>query len=238
MSEPRLSLRLPDGQVVEVGPEAVVGRSHVAEVRLADPRVSTVHAEVSWRDQGFVVIARGGRVVVDGNAVPEAPLWPGVRVVLVPGVALEVVDVRSGRAPVVPRTAGREGLRFVCRGGGVRIHAGDESLPRLELDGLPGRLLVALIEAGEARPWHALAAALWPEEGELRARPSSAADRWTAIDERRYRNRFDQVAAALRERLQRLPQDRPVVLRHGAMSFLVGPQDRVERSGPGGDPSG
>ncbi len=233
MSEPRVALRLPDGQVLEVGPEAVVGRSQAAEVRLADPRVSTVHAEISWRACGFVILARGGRVVVDGVPVPEAPLLPGARIVLVPGVAVEVVRVVSGEAPVIPRTAGREWLRWVCEGDLVRVHGGDEPEPRLEVDGLPGRLLVALLEAVEPRPWHELAAALWPDEGELRSRRDpSAADRWTAIDERRFRNRFDQVLAALRERLQRLPQERPVVLKQGALSLASGLQDRVERAAP------
>lgn len=227
MDEPRIDIRLPDGSVVGVGPEAVVGRGRVADVRVDDPRVCTVHAELSWRDGRFVILARGGRVLVDGAPVRDAPLAAGARITLAPGVDLEVADLRAGDAPSVPSTAGRDALAFSPCPAGVAVRVGADAEPRLVVDGLAGALLLALLRADGPLRWSALAAALWPEEGALRqTRAPARPDGWTAIDERRFRNRFDQLLASLRADLCQLRAAPWVVVRQGAVELELGLTDR------------
>jgi hypothetical protein len=158
-----------------VGPEAIIGRSAVATVRIADPRVSTVHAEVSWRAEGPTLLARGGRR-------------------------------HGGRAP---------------RGGaGADRRAGRAS----------ATIVAAPLRAGGPVPWDALAGALWPDEAAIRARGATgAADDWTAVDERRWRNRFDQPLHALRRQLEPARGARTVTVRGGAVRLDVAPGD-VQRA--------
>ncbi len=229
MATPSLVLLLPGGRRVEVGTEAVLGRSPRADVLVDDPRVSTVHAEVSWRGDGYCVLARGGRVVVDGLAVATASLQEGSRITLAPGVTLEVVELRPGDAPAVPRTAGED--RLDVRGDATRVElrTGDTPDPRLVLDGLPARLLVLVATAPAPVPWDEAAGALWPDEGALRAaRGPLRTGAWTAIDERRHRNRFDQVLAALRAQLATVRPTPVVVLKRGVLVACWEPRDRVQ----------
>lgn len=239
MSEPRLTLRLPDGALRTVGVEAVVGRSRAATVVIADPRVSTVHAELSWRDGRFVALARGGRLTVDGQAAREVPLGIGSRILLCPGVALEVVDIEAAEVEGVPPTAGRAALTLSAGPDRVEIRAGAQAAPVLVLAGLPARLLGHLLAAGGPVPWDEAAATLWPDEAALRTRRAPLrADGWTAIDERRHRNRFDQVLAALRTQLEQVRPGRWVTLRQGVLAVELGTGDRCEGLTAPGGPDG
>lgn len=231
-NEPELILTLPDGATTRAGPDMVIGRGRRADVRIDDPRVSSVHAEISWRDGGFVVLARGGRVVVDGQAVAEGRLSCGSRIQLVPGLSMEVQEIHTGEAPEVARTEGRDALRFVWVGvERVEVYRGDGPAPAGLVEGAAARLLSALVGAAEACPWDDLARALWPEDGQLRAqRGPLRSDVWTAIDERRFRNRFDQVLACLRRALALL-RDRPMIeLRQGRVALRLEITDRLENA--------
>ncbi len=208
--------------------DALVGRSPAAALRIDDPRVSTVHAELSWRDAGLVLLARGGRLLVGGRALREVVLAPGLVVEVAPGLGLEVVEVVGGAAPPVPPTAGRERLRFVVGEGFVAIGAGPD--PQCTLTGVPGRILAALLSGPAERPWDTLAEALWPDEGALRAATRAGASReWTEVDERRLRNRFDQHLRTLRKDLGGLRGGALVELQGGVLHLRLGPQDVVER---------
>jgi hypothetical protein len=229
MDVPRLRLRLPDGRELVIGAEAVVGRAAIATVRIDDPRISTVHAEVSIRDGHYVILARGGRVLMDGVPVPEAQLQAGARVTLAPGVALEVLEVAVGAEAGIPRTKGRDRLTFHL-GEAVAIHLGDEPAPRLVVDGIAGRALAGLLSAPAGAAWDVHAAALWPEDAALRARRGPWKEGgWTPIDERRLRNRWDQLLASLRAQLEQVRTTRMITTRGGLAAIELEPQDQVVR---------
>ncbi|MFZ5479888.1 MAG: FHA domain-containing protein [Myxococcota bacterium] len=224
MSPPFVRLRGPDGVLHEVGPEAIVGRSSAAAVRVDDPRVSAVHAEISWRAEGFVMLARGGRLLCDGRGARAVVLASGQHVTLAPGVELVVLAVEGGSAPVVPPTAGRDRLRFVVEEARVRVFHGSEPEPAVDLLGLPARLLAAaLARADRGAPWARIAEAMWPEDAAVRA---SAA--WTEVDERRFRNRWDQALASARRALAEVRDGEVLVQRHGVVFVELGPLDTVE----------
>lgn len=230
MTGPQIRIQRPDGGEILTGPEVVVGRSPAAAIRIDDPRVSTVHAELSWRAAGFVLIARGGRLTVGGRPVAEVTLTAGVVVTLAPGVALTVIDVQPGDAPVVPPTAGRERLRFDVGEGLVRV-VGPGGVVLAELGGIPGALFAALLGSDGPVPWERIAEGLWPEEGELRAATAAKqgprAGAWTEIDERRYRNRFDQHLAALRRSLEGVRCGGLIRVTRGSVEVVRQPGDQV-----------
>lgn len=231
MDLPHVRFRLPDGTQVAAAAHAVVGRSPIAAVRLDDPRVSTIHAEVSWRDDGLVLLARGGRLVVHGRAVRELLLEAGQQVVLVPGVVLDVVDVVEGAAAPIPPTAGRAALRWRVSEARVTVHRGDEAEPTVDATGTLARVLGEIVRAGEAGcPWDRAAERVWPEDGRIRERtrvsPGSTDD-WTEADERRLRNRWDQQLMQVRKVLEPL-RTGIVEVRGGVVIVHVGLDDRVE----------
>ncbi|MDX2092267.1 MAG: FHA domain-containing protein [Kofleriaceae bacterium] len=90
---PEVRFLLPDKQVVAVGPGAVIGRAHSAEVRIDDGRVSEVHAYVSLRASQLVLFALRGRVRCDQRDVPRLELRAGQQLELAAGVTLDVLDV-------------------------------------------------------------------------------------------------------------------------------------------------
>lgn len=229
-ASPRPTARIRwSGGEVTLASDALVGRSPVAALRIDDPRVSTVHAELSWRDAGLVLLARGGRLVVGGRATREVVLAPGLVVELAPGLSLEVVAVTGGGQAPVPPTAGRERLRFVLGPGFVSVGTGAE--PACELTGVPGRLVAALLAGPRERPWDALAEALWPDEGALRAATRAGVSRdWTDVDERRLRNRFDQHLRTLRKELAGLRGGSLVELQGGVVHLRLGPHDVIEQA--------
>jgi hypothetical protein len=71
---PEVRLRLPDEQIVAAGPGAIIGRSHTAEVRIDDGRVSEVHAYVSLRASQLVLLALRGRVRSGERDTPRLEL--------------------------------------------------------------------------------------------------------------------------------------------------------------------
>jgi hypothetical protein len=91
---PEVRLRLPDGLEVTAGPGAVIGRTHTADVRIDDGRVSEVHAYVSLRGAQLVLMALRGRVRCGERDVPRLELAAGQQIELAPGLVLDVVDVR------------------------------------------------------------------------------------------------------------------------------------------------
>ena len=90
---PEVRLRLPDDQIVAAGPGALIGRSHTADVRIDDGRVSEVHAYVSLRANQLVLLALRGRIRCGQRDMPRLELAAGQRIELAPEVAIDVLDV-------------------------------------------------------------------------------------------------------------------------------------------------
>jgi hypothetical protein len=226
MSGPSARFQLPNGTEIEAGSDTIVGRSPVAAIRIDDARLSTVHAELSWRAGGFQLIARGGRLLVGGRGVREVTLTPGLAVDLVPGVSLRVLAVSAGSAPVVPPTAGRDRLRIVS-GPNVSITAGDLAVT---LSGVPARIVGHLLGHPRGAPWEDVARSVWPDEGALRAATlagTAGRDRWTDVDERRFRNRLDQQITATRRQLSAI-RDGLVLVQGGVVSLALAEGDVIE----------
>jgi hypothetical protein len=91
----RASARLegPEGQVAEVHPGDLLGRSARSALRLDDPRVSEAHALVSLRSGALKLLALRGALAVDRRRVTEVDLAAGLTVHLARGVALHVLEV-------------------------------------------------------------------------------------------------------------------------------------------------
>lgn len=224
MSAPRVVFELPRGGLVTAAPDAIVGRSSVAQVRVDDPRVSTVHAELRWGEGGFSLLARGGRLVVDGRGVRETPLAAGLAITLAPGIVLGVHSVDGGDAPAVPATAGRERLRFVTGEADVRVYSAGDDEPLLVLVGSAAAVVRVLLERrGAAVPWDTVAEAAWPEEGAIR----KARAGWTEVDERRFRNRWDQRLVTLRRQVEPLRGGELLVVRMGMVALRLNDTDEV-----------
>lgn len=228
MTAPHIRLLLPDGRRVALGPDAIVGRSRAATLRLDDPRVSTVHAELSWREAGPCLLARGGRLIVGGRAQAELPLAPGLRFGLAPGLEFLVEDVIEGPVDPTPPTLGRQGLRWRCSACAVELWMPGEAEP-VSFHGVPGRLLAACLDREAPAPWAEVAGELWPEDARIRE-GLAGGTRWTEPDEARLRNRWDQVLRQLRQQLaQRGLEDR-LRTGGGTIQLLRPPADRVERA--------
>lgn len=229
-----VTLRLPDGTTTEVGTDALFGRTQACAVRLDDARVSSVHAELSWRAQGFVLLARGGRVLVHGRGVREFILSPGLAFELAPGLVFEVVDVVAGDAPTVPDTEGRERLRFVVGAESVRVTA-DNHATSVLIGGVGAQVLATLLTRQGGVAWDSVAEAAWPDEGTLRrdAREGRAQGpgRWTDVDERRFRNRWDQQITALRRQLAGFRCGALLVAQRGVVELALQATDTVESPG-------
>lgn len=216
--------RLADGTLREVGPAAVFGRGPAAHLRIDDPRVSTVHAELSWRPEGLTLLARGGRLRVDGRGVLQVLVTPGLRVELAPGLVLEAVTVERCADQVVPDTDGRRTRRYAV--GETSTVVFDPDLPPQGwlLGGVAGHLLASLVRAGErGEAWDVLACRLWPDDARIRATPA-----WTSIDERRLRNRFDQHLRMLRLQLDGLKAPPAVEVTGGVVRVHIPPEELIE----------
>lgn len=209
--------------------DGVIGRGPLASLRVDDPRVSTIHAELSWRNGGPTLIARGGRLLRNGRPSREVLVSPGVEIALAPGVEVVAVEVRGAPVAPTPPTAGRERLTFEIGEHGVDILAGGERAARLV--GVPGRLLALVLQDGAA-PWDRLAEALWPEEGTLRrATAEGRSTEWCEVDERRLRNRFDQHLCTLRREVQSLRGGTMLEMVGGELSVRTLEHDHVVQSG-------
>ncbi len=225
MSLPRVVFELPGCHVVVAHPDAIVGRSASAQVRVDDPRVSTLHAELRWGPSGFVLIARGGRLLVEGRGAREVPLYPGLSVTLAPGLLLGVRSIDGGEAAPVPSTAGRERLRFVLSAAAVQIHADLDDEPLVVLIGSAATIVRLLLERkGVGVPWDQVAEAAWPEDGVVRV----AKVGWTEVDERRFRNRWDQRLVTLRRQIEPLRGGDLLVVRMGMVALRLGDDDTIE----------
>lgn len=88
-----VTVRTPDGQCVELNPEAVIGRMASARLRLNDPSVSEAHALVSLRGTQLKLLSLRGRFTIDGAPMAEATLSRGQIIELGPRVRLEVLEV-------------------------------------------------------------------------------------------------------------------------------------------------
>lgn len=75
-------------------PGDLIGRSPVAALCLADPRVSEVHAYVSLRGADLVLFGLRGRLGLDGEVVTELRLAPGQRLQLARDLFVTVDEVQ------------------------------------------------------------------------------------------------------------------------------------------------
>lgn len=102
-------LQDPSGGLHELVPGDIIGRMWSAALQLDDGRISEAHAMVSLREGQLRLVALRGALALDGKPLAQAPLAPGVRVTLAPGVALDVVEVHlpphvlGAEAPGLPR---------------------------------------------------------------------------------------------------------------------------------------
>ncbi len=90
---PLVCLRLPDGTVSELGHGDLIGRLGTAALHLDDPRVSEAHAMVSLRGGALKLLALRGRFTVDGRAVADVELRPGMTVKLARDLDLHVDSI-------------------------------------------------------------------------------------------------------------------------------------------------
>lgn len=224
MAHPVAWFQLPDGSVVSAGPDAIVGRSPQASVRIDDPRISTIHAELSWRAEGFVLIARGGRMFVGGRAVREVALVTGLEIALAPCLSLRVARLEGGEAPVIPPTAGRERLRVTLGSDDVKVYVYGVDAPLAHLTGVPARIVGALARRrGSACSWDAIAELAWPDDAAIRGTPA-----WTDVDERRLRNRWDQQLVTIRRQLEPVRSGQFLNLHQGVVELVLRPGDDVD----------
>ncbi len=84
------------------GPSFRVGRGPESELRLDDPAVSGLHAEISWQDQELLVRDLGSKngILVNGTATGHAELKPGDSLT-VGGFRLRLDFVQAEKAPPV-----------------------------------------------------------------------------------------------------------------------------------------
>ncbi|MFO0746936.1 MAG: hypothetical protein U1F43_14885 [Myxococcota bacterium] len=85
--------RLDHGEVRELGPGDIIGRSWTSALALQDPAVSEAHAMVSLRGSSLKLLGLRGRFAVADKAQSEVELVPGMRIQLTRDIALEVVDL-------------------------------------------------------------------------------------------------------------------------------------------------
>lgn len=83
----------PDGRHVELGHGDVIGRLGWCALAIDDGRISEAHALVSLRGDALQLLALRGRFAVDGRAVSQVALEPGLVVSLADELSLEVVEV-------------------------------------------------------------------------------------------------------------------------------------------------
>lgn len=222
MDETGARFALPDGAVVRVRPDDIVGRSPHAAARVHDLRVSTVHAELRATSGGLVLLARGGRLFVDGRPVAEVLLRVGLRIGLAAGVEIAVIGVTDGTTPVTVATAGRERIRLVIGRAETEVLLGER--PCVTLRGIPMRILVEVAgRPGRVGAWWEVAEAIWSEDGQLRRARVS----WTDDDERRLRNRWDHHFGVLRRMISPIRDGQVVRVASGVVSLCLQDGDEI-----------
>lgn len=142
-------LRLPQGQVADLGPGDIIGRLGSAALLLDDPRISEAHAMVSLRRGDLYLLSLRRLIGLRGKPVSEVLLTPGLVVELADGLPLAVEQVsKPARVP---------GLR--AAGLGVRPLGQVASV----VAGPPLRLLGRFVPGAAAHLW-----SLGAEEWRLR----------------------------------------------------------------------
>jgi len=91
--QPTVRIRTADGVAHTLSPGDLIGRVRSAALLIDDARVSEAHALVSLRGQSLKLLALRGVFAVDGKPLAEVDLKPGLRVLLAPGVALDIEAV-------------------------------------------------------------------------------------------------------------------------------------------------
>lgn len=91
--KPCARLRLPDGTLAELEHGDVIGRLWSAALLLDHPSISEAHALLSLREGAFWLLSLRRRLAVDGVALSEVRLEPGLRVELAPDLALVVEEL-------------------------------------------------------------------------------------------------------------------------------------------------
>lgn len=224
LTEPSCTWRLPDGRLAKLTHEGIVGRARSAQLVIDDGRVSSAHAELSAREGGWTLIARGGRLFVHGRPVARVVVREGLEVELAPGLVIAAVRVPSC-GPAVPDTDGRRPRRWVIGPRGVVVFGPELPEAGLAVAGLGGLLLGACLRSGMAgAPWERVAAEVWPEDGALRA----AGESWTEPDERRFRNRFDQHLRLLRRQIAHIPSPPDIEVSGGNVRVLLCEAEQIE----------
>jgi hypothetical protein len=106
-------------------------------------------------------------------------------------------------------------LRLTLGAEAVTVRTGADGVP-IVLDGVPGRLVLALAAARGAADWRTLAQMLWPLETDLRG----------------LRQKWDAGLARLRKRLVELHLRRDLVRTDGSGRFelVLGPRDTLEEA--------
>lgn len=219
MASSLVSLRCGDLRA-SLGHGDVVGRLADAALFIDDPRVSELHAYVSHREAGPVLLALRGALQVDGIAVREVVLEEGMEIELCPGVCVTVasIDGDASAHPVPsPPTQGRatsSPLRLVTRFDSVCIAplVGEP----LVLAGLSARLITELVACGSAAHWAVLAQELWSDERD----PAVLRPRW------------DKVLASLRRKLREAGLREDLVTSvSGQVQLVLHPHDSVDAEG-------
>jgi hypothetical protein len=83
----------PEGQVADLQPGDIIGRTHRSALRLDDPRISEAHALVSLRGGRLKLLALRGALAVGRQRLAELELAAGLTVHLAKGAAVHVLGV-------------------------------------------------------------------------------------------------------------------------------------------------
>lgn len=81
------------GQLVDLGPGDIIGRSPLAALCVEDPRLSEAHCMVSLRGHALMLLSLRGRFRVDGKFVPDLTIEAGQKIEFAPGVEAECLEV-------------------------------------------------------------------------------------------------------------------------------------------------
>jgi hypothetical protein len=85
--------RLPSGDVVELLPGDLIGRTTTAALNIDAPQISEAHALVSLRAGELHLLSLRRMVAVDGKAVANVVLQRGLSVGLAEGIEISVEAV-------------------------------------------------------------------------------------------------------------------------------------------------
>jgi hypothetical protein len=203
MAHPCVTFALPDARLATAGAGATIGRSNRASIRIDGPGIAAFHARIAPDAAGLILEAMDG-------PVPPVALAPGA-----------VLEIGAERLAV---HALRDPPDLVFRSGWGRFSVGANGDGVLrEITGLAGTIGSALLAARAPIQWEQLAEKLWPDDAAIRR----TQDGWTDVDERRFRNRWDQQLATLRAFADDLRPGGLVRVVAGAVDLALRPGDVV-----------